>query len=304
MTTSQVFAQPTIRVKHVTEVQNIKSITLGLISEFQNVPKPLQDKLRSVVLGNAPQTGGEKRVFSSSAIAMAFRKHLNKNELQDLKLVIPNEVLISVKNHNLNNKNVSKELLAIWQNYCGDCSFKIQYLNMPLISNIHDVEDWSLDVGKDLPRGSFNVAMYVKLKKQNVRNFWVTGQAKVYRKVPVVKKAMAVGERFNKDNVEIQEKEITYAYDSTPEVNDVYGLQSTQALRPGAIIWQGLVLREKAMVRGEIVKLVIGNEVFEMSTLGKVESDAYIGDRVQVKNLQTNKILTGSVTAKGEVRLE
>ena len=300
---SQLLAENSIRVKPLIEVQNVRNITLGLISEFKGLPEDTQKNLASVVLGNAPKKG-EKRVFSSPAIAMAFRKHLTKEQIKGLKLVIPSEVVIRVKDRSLKKENIKKELSEIWKGYCADCSFKIQMMSLPYIKNISDVEDWSVDAGKEPAKGNFNLPMYIKMKGQNLKQYWLTGHSRVYKRVPVLKKAMAHGERFSKKNVHILDKDITFAYDSTPNLKDIYGKQCSQAMRAGAIIWQNRVLREKALTRGEIVKLVIGNELFELSTLGKAESDAYVGDSVRVKNLKTNKVVSGLVVRKGEVRLE
>ncbi|MCB9024952.1 MAG: flagellar basal body P-ring formation protein FlgA [Bdellovibrionaceae bacterium] len=301
--TETLFAEGVIKVKSDVEIKDAKTITLGLISEFQNIPKSIQNSLSRVNLGRVP-IPGEKKVFTSSEIAMAFRKKIRDEHFKDIKLIIPNEILIRYKDHKWSEENVKNELINIWRNYCSDCSFQVQYLNLPYFAKDQHVEDWSLDAGRDLPKGSFNLPVYLKFKNIPLKQYWLSGQVKLYRKVPVVEKAMNIGEIFSEEYIKIVERDVTFAYDSTPELKDLIGKRCSQSLRSGSIIWQNLVLREKAVSRGEIVKLTIGNDRFEVSTMGKAEKDAYIGDTVQVTILKFNKLVSGSVVSKGEVRVE
>ena len=274
-----------------------------MISEFNNVPDLTKARLSKVVLGNAPRKG-EKRVFSSSAIAMAFRKHLSKDQLNQVKIVIPNEVLVRIRTKNFDEKQIEKELKNKWSAFCKECNLKIQMLSLPVISNTDQIEEWNVEVGKELSKGNFTIPIYIKKINENFQQYWLSGHLRVYKKVPVVQKAMAYHERFTEENVILEEKDITFSYDSTPQLADIYGKQSSQTMSTGSIVWQRNIYREKALKRGEIVKLVIGNEVFELSTLGQAEQDAFIGDTVNVKNLKTNKIVSGEVINKGEVKIE
>lgn len=296
-------AKAFIDVKSKVEFSSVEYITLGMISEYQNVPHEIQEKLNKIVLGNAPKAG-ERRVFSNAAIAMAFRKHLPGDWAKKVQVHIPNEVRVNVRDLKWNQENIKKQLVETWQQHCQDCQLQLQYLNLPYLSSENNIEEWSVDAGKDLPKGSFHIPVYIKQAQQPLKQYWLSGQLRIYKKVPIVAKAMAMGEIFSQDFVEWAERDVTFAYDGTPFVRDILGKRTSQALRAGNIIWQNLILREKAILRGDMVKLIIGTETFEVSTMGRAENDAYVGDTVQVKNLKSNKVVSGAVTGKNEVRIE
>ncbi len=296
-------AKTTVRTLPSVEIGNSKNITLEMVISSEGLPKELLKILNRVRLGNVPKVG-ERRVFSGTAIAMAFRKNLSKEQLNTYKLVIPNQVVVRVKDRRLTERNVKKELLSIWQSQCSTCSYKIKYLSLPKIKNIKTVEHWSLDTGRDTPRGSFNLAIHIKQIDKPTQQYWVAGQVRTFKKALVVKEYMTRGERFTKENTEYKSKDITFSYDSLVNIEDVVGRKSKQSLRVGSIIWQNSIVREKAINRGEIIKVLITSDSFEVSTFGKAKSDGFIGDRVQVETVGANKLVTGSVTKKGEVRVE
>ncbi len=285
------------------EIENKKIITLGDVTNIKDFPELLSKSLESIELGNAPELG-EERIFTSSAIALILRKKMTKQELQKYQLRIPNQVRVKIKDNSLTQENLKRELMGHWQVKCQECRFKIKYINFPRISSSESVENWTLDAGETLPKGNFNVALYIQNKDKSSRQYWVSGHVSLFKKVPVAKKMLNLGEKFSLNNIGIEEREITHSMDTAPELSELVGKSANQVIRSGTIIWHNVVLREKAILKGELVKIVIGGEKFELSTVGKANRDAYLGERVDITPIGTSKPLFGAVINKGEVRIE
>ncbi len=74
-------------------------------------------------------------------------------------------------------------------------------------------------------------------------------------------------------------------------------------LRAGDTLWLGLIEKEKAIRRGELVQVKSGEGLWEVSMTFVAQQDAVVGDVINLKNPKTNNVLTGQVTGFGEVEL-
>jgi flagella basal body P-ring formation protein FlgA len=52
------------------------------------------------------------------------------------------------------------------------------------------------------------------------------------------------------------------------------------------------------------VKVITGDKDWNISMSAKTEQDGFIGDTVSVRNLQTNKLISGRVIGRGEVEVQ
>jgi flagella basal body P-ring formation protein FlgA len=75
-------------------------------------------------------------------------------------------------------------------------------------------------------------------------------------------------------------------------------------MNAGDIVWRGSLVREKAIQRGELVRVVSGEGNWSVSVQAKTEQDGFLGDTVNLRNVQTNKLISGRVIGRGEVEVQ
>lgn len=71
----------------------------------------------------------------------------------------------------------------------------------------------------------------------------------------------------------------------------------------GTLLSSGLLESQPLVRRGQTVVVVSGSPGFEVRATGEALADGQSGDRVQVRNRQSRKVLEGQVEASGVVRV-
>jgi flagella basal body P-ring formation protein FlgA len=296
-------AKSLIRAPSEVEVAVDQPITLGVLTNVGEFPGLVKKSVDKLVMGQAPQTG-QKIIFTNSALALAFRKVLTEEENKNYQLVLPSQISVKVQDNSYNSENIKNAIIQIFQKKCESCRVVIKNLNLPLISPNDKVLKWTIESDINLPKATFNVPIVIENQESKNKQYWITGQIAIFKKVPVAAKIINRGDKLTMENIRLEERDITFSLDSAPIYTDLIGKQTNQFLKAGDVLWHSVILREKAVSRGEIVKLILGTDQFEITTTGKVNQDAYIGDQVEIIPLGGNRVIMGSVTSKSEVRIE
>jgi len=87
-------------------------------------------------------------------------------------------------------------------------------------------------------------------------------------------------------------------------VDDVSGLVSKRALYPGDMLNQDWVTERELVRRGDTVRLRVQGKRISISTLARALQSGKLGDRIRVKNIDTNRAVRALVIGKGEVRVQ
>ena len=126
----------------------------------------------------------------------------------------------------------------------------------------------------------------------------------IYKKVPVVTRALNMGEKLRADDVAESLRDVTFSYDSSPALEEIPGKVLRYSVGVGDVVWSRTIKKEKALARGEIVKVIAESENFQIVLMARAEQDGYMGDTIQLKNLRTNKLISGVVADSGEVMIK
>lgn len=282
------------------------TILLSDVAEFKNLDQQTRITLGKIKLGNAPHSG-EKREFSNIAITEMIRgsiNKLNKKVKSKISIKVPPIVMIENPKDLISQYEVKEKLLSNYKSLCIDCRFTIESLVLPKIPENIFVKSWELDDIDDLPRGSFQQALWIFDQSQQKRVFWITGSLKVMRQIPVAKRLIRYGERIQKEDVELKWKDISFQRNSVIPIENIIGQTVRGFLREGQFISAHNIEREKALKRGDIISVEVGSGEWSVKIKAVAEEDGYIGDTVKVKNTDTNKYISGVVVEKGKVKIE
>lgn len=297
---------PVIQVSDKVELEMEHDITIGDIANFKGFNDEELGEIRSIRLSDAP-LAGESRTFTNVGLSQIFRRHIPRLQTgrnEKITLLIPSVVTVKRKTFKLEAKTIEADLKKQWANLCSACEFRISQLSAPLLpANLSAESKWEIRIRPELPRGSFSVPLEVN-SPDGRRSYWISGTVAIYREVPVAKRSLAAGERFAPNDIALEKKDVTFNTDGIPTQVEVTQALASRVIAVDQIIGRSMLRREQALKFGEQVKVVTGQDGWQISIEAVSQSSGYIGDTVRVKVPRTQKILSGLLREKGVVEVQ
>lgn len=278
-----------------------KVVTLDKIAEIRHFSEIERSQLGSIKLADAPSSG-ESRVFTPQAITEAIQA-INVNNKFTHELKLPSKIVVEMPEEVISRSVVENRLTQQWKKQCEECEFRIVRLSVPQIK-LTTGDQWNVQIPAERPRGSFTMPIEVTRLQGEPQTYWLKGQVAVYREVMVTKRTINMGERLQESDYEAQMRDVTFVTDGIVGAEDIIGKRFKQSLTANAMILMGHMEREKALRRGEVVKVQSTEDNFEIYMSGVAEQDGFIGDTVNVRNPKTNQVVSARVVAKGEVQVQ
>jgi flagella basal body P-ring formation protein FlgA len=209
---------------------------------------------------------------------------------------IPSQVKVSFAKDAVSREEVGRKILNYMSLSCGTCEYKISVTKTPVPLR----QDWDLDFSQLSVKGGF----LLPLKDGSDQIKWISGTIRVSQLTPVASRLISQGERIQAGDLRMVLTDVTYARDSVSRIEDLQGLIASRALPVGTTVWMSDLKREPAAKKGQIVKAMLGDETFEISVNMQAEDSGFIGDLIKVKNIETQKVMSGLVVDKGVVKLQ
>ncbi|OFZ15433.1 MAG: flagella basal body P-ring formation protein FlgA [Bdellovibrionales bacterium RBG_16_40_8] len=289
-----------LKVRPYNRIFNLQKITLADVVDVDGLTKDAKVKISNIDLGDAPRLG-EQRIYTDKAISEAIRQTLNKKKWT---IKIPRKVIVDNRGFELDRKSVENELVSYWSTICAECQINLKSLQLPALPPTAVNRPWRLEKDSRLPRGHFSAKLFITLVDDREQIYWANGQVEVKKKVPILTRSTPMNTRLTADDFKMQWRDVTAATDTTPAPKEIDGQQVRYTMNANDILWQSSLVREKAVRRGEMVKIFVGEDNWQISMQARIEQDGFIGDTVNVRNLQTNRILSGRVVGAGEVQIK
>jgi flagella basal body P-ring formation protein FlgA len=289
-----------LRVRPHVVVQPDSDIRLLQLLDANGMSAEAVKKLGDTTVAKAPAYGDKQEIAIASFMPVLRDIVENERKHTQVHLVIPKTVAVDTLKREISADLVGLELTQAWQPLCADCKLSVEGLSLPKVEGIRD---WTLKVKPELPRGTFSVAVDLIRENGSVLPAWVSGRLITKRKVPVARKVFIPGERIQAQDVNWEYRDTAYSYDGVPAANELANKRIRQGLRAGDIVWRGMLEKEKAIHRGELVQVRSAEAGWEVTLSMVAQQDAYVGDAVNLKNPKTNSTLVGEVTGQGEVEL-
>lgn len=295
-------SQKLLRVRPHVVVSPGSEVRLSQLVDTQGLSKESESVLLTTSISRAPSYG-ERQQLARNSLMEVLRPIVQQERArtnEPVHLLLPNTVVIDTLKRELTQDMVWAELLQVWQPLCSDCKLELEGMSLPAIQG---VRDWTLRLKAELPRGSFSVPVSIIRDDTAPVNAWISGRVIAKKKVPVLKRAMTMNERIQDKDYGWEYRDISFSNDGVPLPDDMIGRQVKQAMRAGDIVFAGMIVKEKAIHRGEMVQVRSGEGMWEVTMTVVAQQDAVIGDTINLKNPKTNNILVGQVTGLGEVEL-
>lgn len=298
----QVAAEPMLRIRPHIIVTPGAQVQLAQLVDGQGLSMEMNAKLQGISLSVAPAYG-ETQELANAAITALLRPLIQEEHERNgtkIHVIIPKTVVIDTTKRELDPELVRSEMVQAWQPLCAECRLEIEALSLPRIAN---VRDWTLRLKAELPHGSFSIPVDLIREDGSSTAAWISGRLITKRKVPVAKHVLNINERVTAKDFNWEYRDTSFAIDSTPTSEDMVGKHMKQGLRADEILLNGMLEKEKAIRRGDLVQLKSSEGSWEITMSVVAQQDAFVGDVINLKNPRTNNILMGQVIGQGEVEL-
>jgi len=132
----------------------------------------------------------------------------------------------------------------------------------------------------------------------------VSGQLVETAEVVVPLRTIARGETLKAGDVTIERRPRDAQFnDVLGEMKAAVGKVAKRALVAGSVLRSGDVQREEVVGRGEIVTIVYEARGIAISMRGRANEAGAIGDSIAITNIQSKRVLQGTVTGPGRVNV-
>jgi flagella basal body P-ring formation protein FlgA len=275
------------------------------IAEFKGLPTEVERALAALPVGISPKAG-EKVYYTSYGLSEIFRQPLSviqKNHNVRIMLSLPQKVTVYNSAVAFSEEAVKMQIENYLEAACDECRYEVSQLQLPIVDETVRQAEWQVELHGGVVRGSFSLPIRFD-SRENKRLYWVTGQARKFMRVPVTVRRIGAGERVGTQDVEMKEMDVTFGDDSPAELGQLENAKIRRGLAVGEIVWRKHLQRERAVRFGDVTKVVIGAEGWQVSTTAVAQQNGDIGDRIRLLNTKTRNFITAKVVGPKLVKVE
>ncbi len=244
---------------------------------------------------------GDHRFLGRVEMARALQQTLGSNEFT---FKIPNQMIIETKKNHIAHSDLQKALNLEIQKQCLGCEVKIRDLRLPELKDAtEDMLSWSIDASQTKLLGSFLVPIKVRFASGE-KSYFISGTMDAFKPGFVTRRAIPAGERLSESDLELKRVNVTYLKGSLLQADELKGQILAKYIVSGQPLLSGDIKREPAASRGQLMKVIAGDEALEISSQAIAEEPGYVGDFIKLKNTETQKLISGKIIDKGLVRLQ
>lgn len=133
---------------------------------------------------------------------------------------------------------------------------------------------------------------------------YVPVQVALMEPVVVSRRPLVRGQTLAADDLSLSEVDVSRLHKAYfTRIEDVSGLRIKRAVAGGTTLHAGMVERENLIKRGSQVEIVAVADGLQVRMRGKALANGGKGDRIKVKNLNSGRVVTGTVTGSGVINV-
>ena len=292
-----------IRVRNCAAVPG-PVVHLGEIAEaVGDVPQDVWTELSARALWNAPTTPGRPVAISRDNLRVALRHYLG--DLVE-SCVLPSRLVLQTGGVAFEERDLQRKVVDFLTSAAsklgGDAKFREwmlpDYVFLPDISDHLD-----LALGGELAPGRIPLQFRVRSPDGRIsRKLSGSVFLDLWKALPCAATPLNRLEPLTLDKVTFKKKNVAYYQDAW----DGKGA-GWRVLRPvgtGQVIMKDSIEPAPAVIKGETVDLIFRGKNITLSVKAEALEDGALGEEVQVRNMQTRKVIVAVVEGGGTVRVK
>ena len=295
----------TVRVSEETTVQRDR-LTLGDVADISSTDRSIRERLRAVSLGYAPNVGAVREIARDRISLAIAAAGFSANDVllespatirikRAAQMVGPDAIRAAVENallSELKAQGVMAELVRL------DIP---QNIEMPMgqvevrAGNLRGVRDYF---------SPFVVSIEMFVDGRVVRRLSATAQIAASMPVLVATRDIQQSERIRESDVRIEtlrlDRPVSFYL---RDVSELRGLAASRIIAKGETITTNSVVSGIVVKPGDSVRITGKSGALQIAVAGEARAAGRIGDRIQVKNLQSGILLQAIVVDEGLVQV-
>ncbi len=206
-----------------------------------------------------------------------------------------NDVLVARQWEKLSYEKVAEYIETEYKKAYPNMKIVVDQIRIP--DNIYDNADIKMNISCDTSKLGGGYAQ-IKLGNDKYQiYYYVKGFQDAYITTERIKAGDSLENKVKKVNVEVTNLKNSL-------IDDVHNLASSKAVPAGKVITADIVQARPELKKGEAVKIVVSNGILHIETQGIVEENAMPGRQVLVRNLTSQKVISGSYIGNGIVKAD
>jgi len=143
-----------------------------------------------------------------------------------------------------------------------------------------------------------NTTVGVRCAGSKTWTLYVPVKVSIHENVVVAARPLQKGKQLQQQDLKLVETDISGLRSGYYEsLHDVIGKQLTRSVRIGAAITMPVVKDPRQVKRGQSINLIAEAGGLRVQMKGKALADGSSGERIQVRNLSTKRVVEGVVTS-------
>lgn len=233
------------------------------------------------------KAGSEKLITKD-----VIQSHLDST---GIKGTVLNDVLVAREWEKLSYEKVSEYIKNEYKKAYPDMKIVVDQLRIS--EDIYDNPDTKMNISCDTSKLGGGYAQ-VRLGNNKYQiYYYVKGYKDAYVTTERIKAGDSLAGKIKKVNVEVTNLK-------NELVDNAESLAASRAVPAGKVITADIVQEKPALKKGEAVKIVVSNGILHIETQGVVEENAMPGKQVLVRNLTSQKVISGSYIGNGIVKAD
>ena len=278
-------------------------ILLKDIAHIEGFTKDKRDKIGSLFLAKAPHPG-EQRSFTAQYLRELFNAGKTGGKWE-----IPNTVTVKRGSTTISKESLRKMFKAavVRHTKLPESMVEVPSINLDhdlLIPSGENSIHLSFTPGERF-RGRATAKVDVVVNKQRYRQYYISGEVKLYGSSVVVARKVERGKKIKPEDLRIENTVISEAPPHiVTEIADAVGMEAVVDLQPGSLLRENMLKAPIIVNRGDLVNIVLEMPNLRVETKGIAKQRGARKQVIKVLNINSRKIVYGRVVNDNEVRVK
>ena len=282
-------------------------ITIKDISSVTSSNANLVNRVEDIVLGNAPGANSTRRLNLSFII---MRLKSANVDVTDVTFAGAKSSLVSVESTKIKGIEIAQMAKEYLLDFLpmDDRETTVELGRIPAnqwVPKRRDKIDFFItliDTSKD--RGKIELVVSASSNSKRFFKVPVYFNVRVFEFVAITKRKIGRKQHISRENLFIARRDTTrmrgMAFSS---IDDLKGMTTIAPVRANTILTDHMVEIPPTVKQGSLVKLIVERSGFKIVTKGLAQQSGYKGDVIKVKNINSKKMLYGSIINSDSVNV-
>ena len=294
-------------------IQGLSSVTidggfvrLGDIATVQGPDGQAVKRLRKIEIAKAPLPG-KSRGIDADYVRLRLRQY--GVDLNRLDLRFKTKVLVTRRHMVVSKRQVAERVTEfIYRNSPWPrekMTIKKVHISSPVVLPPGEFSHQVLLNSQEDLAGRVHLPVVFQSRSGLQKKVWATLEIEVLKPVVVTRRAVGRSTVITADDViQVERDAAEVPNDALTRLEDVIGKRAKRFLQAQSVISARQVTRPTLIKRGDVVRIIARTEGLQITTLGEARRKGGRGDRIQVMNLDSKKVLHARIIDARTVQVD